>query len=355
MNQGQPAPLPPDFEKTQAKFSNLKWLLVVLVCIILGGVAFSYYQFVYKEKKTANPNPTATDETSDWSTFQNSIYGYSIKYPKIWDVDEKDTADVKFSKKAGIDSTLGTSPEIMVEIKATADDGQTKLEDWVKAELKDTKYTPTSTLIGGKEGILATITSDDTQEVYLVADSTKYHLDQIESSKETVDYFSQMVKTFKLVAKEKSPISQETNPTDILSQTNTNESFGYSIKYPKDWQTIDLNEGNDHILDQVGFANQAEPDNILFAFKVSDRTVDDETTLYKAGFDPSEIEVEKEANLGEYQGKKIVTTKGNVEVAALFLRRNEWTYVISGQAKNPSLDFQLYFDQMISSINFLKV
>ncbi|OGD57328.1 hypothetical protein A2V71_00715 [Candidatus Berkelbacteria bacterium RBG_13_40_8] len=332
------------------KTGALKWLLTSLVIVVLGAAAFFYYVYIYKKAQPTTTTTPDTSETANWQTYKNTIYGYSLKYPEGWEVDEKDVADVKFSKKPK-DATLASDQKILFEVKSASTGKGTKTADWVKDELKDTPYSAAESLLGGKEAITITQTSDQTQEVFLIADDTKYRLLQAEGTKED---FGKIVKTFKLIARETTKTTNTTTSTDILSQTYTNENYGYSVKYPGEWVAKDMNATKEeHVLDQIGFQPTAASDTIAFSVKVTDRTVDNEVTLYKAGLDTAKLTAEIDASLGGYSGKKITSIKGSVETAAIFLQKGGDCYIISGEVKNPAATYKLYFDQMVASFQFI--
>lgn len=72
-------------------------LMFVLIAALVGAVIVSLI-FSYKASKSQTPtpaaNPTTADETknkneegidtSDWLTYENKEYGYSVKYPRDW-------------------------------------------------------------------------------------------------------------------------------------------------------------------------------------------------------------------------------------------------------------------------------
>ncbi len=351
MDQNATIPPSPEWnpEGEKKKEGLIKWLLIALVAVILAGGGFFYYIYIYKKGQPTTTTTSSTDETSTWKTYKNNTYGYSLKYPEGWQVDEKDAADIKFSKKSK-DATLGTDQKILFEVKSKSEEN-TKLSDWVKDELKNTPYTFNDSLLGGKVAVTITNSSDQTQQIFLLADNTKYQLLQAEGTKED---FNKIAKTFKLIARETSKNSTETTSTDVLTQTFTNENYGYSVKYPEEWVSKDMNATKDeNVLDQVGFQPTAASDTITFTIKITGRTVDNEVILYKAGLEPAKLTSETDASLGGYSGKKITSIKDSVETAAIFLKKGDNTFIIIGETKNPSATYKLYFDQMVASIKFI--
>lgn len=343
---------------------SVKKKKIIIISIIFSLVliigALFYYFLVYRNAHSKSMNSNI-DETADWQFFENKIYGYSIKYPKDWQVNEKDLADVKFTQKGNQDATLGNSLNTLVEIQTgTIDDKSLKTEEWANDILKGETYTLSETLIGGKQAILANINSlsvtqkdIQVQDGFLIADEIKYLFKQVDSTKTTYDNFNKMLKSFKLIAKEKATNSSSNLGQEVLPQTYTDEEFGVSIKYPKNWFTKDLgNEGSSSILSQVGFSEN-HTDEVLFKIKITNRNLDEEVVLYKAGFTSSEITSEQDTTIEGFTGKKIISLKGGVEETAIIINKNGKIYMFIGENKNDNSDYQLYYDQMIDSVRFI--
>lgn len=332
--------------------------IIFVLVLIIGGLF--YYFLIYRNAKSKATNLNI-DETADWETFENKTYGYSIKYTKDWQVDEKDVAQVKFTQRGNQDATLGNSLNTLVEIQSsTIDDKSLKTEDWANDTLKGETYTLSETLIGGKLSILAnintlTVTQKDVQiqDGFLIADDMKYQFRQVDSNKTTYDNFNKMLKSFKLIAKEEDTGHSSNLTTEDLPQTYTDEEFGISIKYPKDWFTKDLgSEGNSFILNQVGFSEN-NTDKVLFEIKITNRSIDEEISAYKANFTASEILSEQDTSITGFGGKKIISLKDGIEGTAIFINKNNRIYMFIGEDKNSNSSYQLYYDKMIESIKFL--
>ena len=347
-----------DEQDKSVKKKKIIVLIIFILVLITGGLF--YYFLIYKNAKSKSTNSNI-DETANWETFENKIYGYSIKYPKDWQADEKDLADVKFAQKGNQDATLGNNLSTLVEIfSSTIDDKSLKTEAWANDVLKGETYTFSETLIGGKLSILANIKSlsvtqkdVQVQDGFLIADDVKYQFRQVDSSKTTYDNFNKMLKSFKLIAKEKDTNSSSNLGEDILPQTYTDEEFGISIKYPKNWFTKDLgNEGSSYILSQVGFSEN-NTDEVLFDIKITNRNIDEEVASYKAGFVSSEITAEQDANMASFSGKKIISLKEGIEKTAIIINKSGKIYMFIGEDKNTNSSSKLYYDQMIESLKFI--
>lgn len=60
--------------------------LIVVILIVAGG---TYY--LKKSKLENKISPAQTAEIKDWQTYQNEKEGYSIQYPKHWDISQDST------------------------------------------------------------------------------------------------------------------------------------------------------------------------------------------------------------------------------------------------------------------------
>ncbi len=89
-----PQPVQPTEQK------SFDWPKIILLAVLgLGLLASSAYAGYYygtqqvQESEEPTPTPTipiAEDETTDWETYTNKNYGYTIKYPADWTKEELD-------------------------------------------------------------------------------------------------------------------------------------------------------------------------------------------------------------------------------------------------------------------------
>lgn len=80
-----PQPIPPEQSKSPV---NWKWILIVVIAVFISATT-TY--FIAKSKSTqlptsktsTTPQPTAIpDPTTNWKTYTNSKYSFSLKYPQ---------------------------------------------------------------------------------------------------------------------------------------------------------------------------------------------------------------------------------------------------------------------------------
>jgi len=88
------------------------WLLVVLIIVLLGGLGFFAWYYLMGSGKVADSTPSSTptvtttplamdsSSTTDWKTYTNSAYGFSIKYPKDLTYQENDNGKNVFFQTA---------------------------------------------------------------------------------------------------------------------------------------------------------------------------------------------------------------------------------------------------------------
>jgi len=64
-------------------------ILIVVVLIVAGVVGYYFYKTSQEQKEAEVPKPEQEiDETADWKTYRNDRYGYEVKYPNNWKVQE---------------------------------------------------------------------------------------------------------------------------------------------------------------------------------------------------------------------------------------------------------------------------
>lgn len=64
--------------------------LLIIICIVGLAIIAGIYYFNKNNTSVVQPTSqlTAADETLNWKTYTNTKYGYSVKYPDDFEVDE---------------------------------------------------------------------------------------------------------------------------------------------------------------------------------------------------------------------------------------------------------------------------
>ena len=123
------------FQKNSTGSVGLVILVIILSVVILGGVVGGawYYTKSQNSNNKSQTNPksqnsntasvipteaeesltdetgadtTTHDPTADWKTYENTKYGYTIKYPKEWYAIDKLIGGISFFEYLSIDSTF---------------------------------------------------------------------------------------------------------------------------------------------------------------------------------------------------------------------------------------------------------
>jgi len=145
------------FPPPTKKSSTTAWVILVVVIIIIGVGA---YFFITQEEEidtniniTKNTNSVVNEnvnsvananivantniavDTSDWLTHENEEYGFTLKYPKTYTIEEQETYINILSDTVDDDSLVET-----FELKTTvAIQGNIKinLDDWIESSSID--------------------------------------------------------------------------------------------------------------------------------------------------------------------------------------------------------------------------
>lgn len=343
-------------QSVEKKSKTLKLVMMIAVAVVLLAGAVVYYFYIYKPNAGTPINNASQSTTGDWSAYSNGIYGYSLEYPKKWQVDENDVADIKFNRQITGDATLNITSPLMFKVKTATAEKTLNVNDWVAKEFSGKVINSSAYNIGNNSGIsVTTVNEDKTQsmEIFLIASEVQYRLTQGQATKAD---FLKIAESFKLIEKQVAVTPNNSTKTQSdLTQTYTNEKYGILFKYPENWQAKDRVSSDSKTLLWEGFASSADTSVDLFDIKVSSLSLSSELSAYKKNIADSKITSESAIKIGDYSGTKIISVKNDVQQTAYLVKRDQYTYIIEGQSENPNSTTTLYFSQMIQSINFLKI
>ncbi len=234
------------------KGSALAWVIVVIAIVIIAGGIYFYSQ--PKQSAVAprqNQSVTSTDMTI-WKTYTNSQYGFSIQYPVGTGIDETTisggtSTSFVVSPTEKIDVNIVSNP-IIVHDLAWGDISQSPNCD----DTADGAEVSDMTIDGvdfegmylGKDLSAEYDSSIDANEYCAIINGTAYKLipeisegtstwTEVESDPVLNDILS----SFKFTV-------ATTSTNSINWQTYTNSQYGFTLRIPPDWQTIDLGGGH---------------------------------------------------------------------------------------------------------------
>jgi hypothetical protein len=153
-----PVQTPPEAPQVvPSKSFPLKWILILIIFILIGGGA-TYYVANQSQKPasssnqtpTTAPSPTPTpDPTSDWKTYTNTKYGYSVKYPSDWKIQSPGGgSNGELCRETGIDSQIIELSEKELSECGFAGEGLPSPDANITVWVLDEKHSTLENLIG---------------------------------------------------------------------------------------------------------------------------------------------------------------------------------------------------------------
>ena len=190
-------------------------LIIVFIALIAGAGGFLVYQKQTKpspsptppSQQINQPSPTS-DPTTNWETYINTKYEYSIKYPTDWNIEPSGSQDNVIFLPINYDKT-DKPPEVSIHLMNQAN---ATAEDLVYGQFdyKTVNHNGITFLIGATTYTVGGPTSQKVQ-------------DQAKST------LNKMYSTFKFLSQ-----NQTTDTTNWKTYTNTAAKI--SIKYPPYWE-----------------------------------------------------------------------------------------------------------------------
>lgn len=149
----QVAPVPP---KEPMISPGLLWTFIIVVVAAAGYFGWNYYS--QSKTKTETPvavvttpttTPKATDPTANWTSYANTKYGYSLKYPAGWYVYGYKTGDEAVAPTLNIALKDSQAQSHYITVSTG---NSTEMEAIITAAAKKTNYQTTMGVAGGQTG-----------------------------------------------------------------------------------------------------------------------------------------------------------------------------------------------------------
>ncbi len=268
-------PTVPPTPKTKSKLMPI--LLIVLILAILGvGGVYAYKNFFAKETE-ATPTPISTpestpDPTADWKTFVTKDKIVTFKYPSDWTVEQSTTSEgwgkeitTASLKNDKFELIVGVANSFMNECMEEESkqnitlSGATFVKRYFKRiVLEGNEACSNSNYLGNLEIWLAPTIIN--KEPYNYQYGLLFYYNSTNKSEGEI-LFDQILSTFKF------------NETDSITadwKTYTNNSVGYSVKYPSDWRVESANPN------LVGFVPTSVGEDVAWTVNIiTNKTIDE--------------------------------------------------------------------------------
>ncbi|KKR02565.1 MAG: hypothetical protein UT29_C0001G0045 [Candidatus Yanofskybacteria bacterium GW2011_GWA1_39_13] len=214
-----------------------KFAGIVVGLLVLGGVAYGIWWWGNKSSQFA------TDETSNWKTYTNILYGYSISYPPNYLIT---TTDYCGNDGCELRQPTSSSYEVTIERPTEASVSNEAKRDVLMISLnkKGQEYFSVapgerSLDFGGYQAKIVEGIAGELQTKSLVIDRKDYifHI-SADYNQNNGGVSFDILSTFRFID------SADTSTW----QTYHNEEYGFEFKYPKDWRvdtfsSLNFNEG----------------------------------------------------------------------------------------------------------------
>jgi len=229
-----PSNLPPIQHTSPTKLPAKVLLFAVLILAIAGtGFVLGKYS-----SRIASPTPPAkvsprptifptpiSDTTTNWRTYKNDKYSYSIKYPNNWSVTRDESNQPAFKSLVQLTSgALTTLPNFVIQVstKSYSQLLTSSMKSFQMTDLISTMRSDTLTGAGNSDYFVDIVFQNSGNVFNIQANFTN------PPNQGELQQFDQILSTFKF-------IDQTQSPGTETWKSYTNPTYGFSFKYPSTW------------------------------------------------------------------------------------------------------------------------
>lgn len=401
----------------QNKPAAAKWLWITLIAVIVIGGAFAAWYYLIGpgkavESSTATTTTTApVDETADWKTYTNTVKNFSFKYPKDWTESTNSTDKTKvttvtvqvivekISDIGSVPSGYDTTTALKDQAALKNNDPSTPIAQAVSSSYKMLKITGAV----GKEFVIlgqidatdvqlvreAMIYTDDGYRIRIMADYNNDTLLETNNS----SYFKADASGVKGAENQKMWNNKDQFYTDLVAgktdsltqtwyknfttslstfkfttaaasatastadwKTYTNTTYGYTIKYPTNFTTLDYRKNADGTTTQTPEAlsiNNGKCVGIGISVAKTSQILDQVVAAEITKLEKHKTVTKSAVKVSNVDATKLVTAPlpntdtdcGNIKILVV---RNSYLYTITGDTTDT------YFDNLLSTFQFTK-
>lgn len=251
-----------------------KLLLGVVIGILTAGVGFGGYFFLSRSRSSAVQTPSLVtaqpplivDPTANWKLYTNTTYGYSIKYPSTWNLQNSagrnpDLTNQQLAQETYVSAFDPNVPhinpgdarrEVSISVRtqdqnarplvcADLNDCLNKInyiyaQDAKKQEIQVAGHTGIQITYAGPEWIQMT-------DAFVFMNGYLYQFGLITQKSDhptMLPIFDQILSTFSLT-------EDKANPT-VNWKTYKNIDYSYQISYPTGWSVTREEKANAHLV-----------------------------------------------------------------------------------------------------------
>ncbi len=204
-------------------------IIIIVVCAVLVGVIVWQYSIIPGIGPTFTPVPPK-DETADWKTYRNEEYGFEMKYPANWVLDERGVTELVYLFNFG-ESGWPNSNKLALEVGP---------ESFIAQFYKHPEKICTESALSNEGAYRC----EGTDFIYVEAEHNgKFYLWSVfgEKGLEKIKIFEKILSTFRFIE------TAETADWKIYR----NEKYGIEFKYPALWVLDEKNVLSVNLPDQT--------------------------------------------------------------------------------------------------------